>query len=418
MEKIQMDAILAVQTMPQTSRYQTTDLTKTDFSRLLKKQNSPVSQTKDAKASEKLASNQGSETAGPVKDTGTKDPADTKAEESEEGKDGETIPAELLLQLQGAAGLLTVPVQTEVVEPGQTETVEPGVATEAVSELMPAETVNTDGMASAESADTVPEAVVPAEAGLDEAGLAQPVTETQVLTTESPAAPQKQPVQETKAEPVRADSSKEAPKESRAPEASQDLSESQTKETAVAPVKAQTESQPESKTKEEAQPEQAFSGMEHLQLRNHPVGEMKAADAGTATVRTTETTLVEDVGRTLAERFPQKDGMLTIELEPASLGKLTVQVLYEGGRAMVSILATNPKTLELLSQKASELGAILEEHTGQETIVYTEQPEAEQPYDERQREGERREQEPDSEEQQSDRASQESFAQQLRLGLL
>ena len=127
---------------------------------------------------------------------------------------------------------------------------------------------------------------------------------------------------------------------------------------------------------------------------------------------------MEDIGRTLAERFPQKDGTLTIELEPASLGKLTIQVLYEAGRATVSILATNPKALELLSQKASELATILEERTGQETIVYTEQPESEQPYDEREREGQQREREQDPEERQNSRAGQESFAQQLRLGLV
>lgn len=415
MEKIQMDAILAAQTMSQTSRYQTTDLTKTDFSKLLKGQNTAASQTRDAKTPEKPSPKKDSEA---VKDTGAKEPTDTDTEESEETKDSETIPAELLLQLQEAAGLLTAqPTQTECIESELTEMTGQEVTVESIPEPVTQEPGQAEGVMPTVPEEGIPESVVPEE-NLPKEPVA-PALETAGLTVEDvQATPQKQPVQEAQTESVKADSPKEGPKETKVPEDSQASSEPQAKEETTVPVKAQTESQSGSQTKEETQPQQAFSGMEHLQLRNSSVGEVKGADAATATVRTTETTLVEDVGRTLAERFPQKDGMLTIELEPASLGKLTVQVLYEGGRAMVSILATNPKTLELLSQKASELGAILEEHTGQETIVYTEQPEAEQPYDERQREGERREQEPDSEEQQSDRASQESFAQQLRLGLL
>ena len=52
MEKIQMDALLAVQTMSQGSRYTTADLAKTDFSRLLKEQNQ-TSGTKETKKPEK-----------------------------------------------------------------------------------------------------------------------------------------------------------------------------------------------------------------------------------------------------------------------------------------------------------------------------------------------------------------------------
>ena len=71
------------------------------------------------------------------------------------------------------------------------------------------------------------------------------------------------------------------------------------------------------------------------------------------------------------------DGRWSLELEPASLGKLTIKLAYEAGRAAVSILASNPRTLELLSQKASEIATILKEHTGEETVIYTEQPQKE-----------------------------------------
>ena len=140
-------------------------------------------------------------------------------------------------------------------------------------------------------------------------------------------------------------------------------------------------------------------------------------EAPSVPVRTSEPTLVNDVGRTLAQRFPESNGTLTIELEPVSLGKLTIQVLYESGKATVSILATNPKTLELLSSRATELASILEERTGQETVIYTGQPEGEQPYHEQQREGQQREQRQESQEHKG-QADQDSFLQQLRLGFV
>lgn len=146
-------------------------------------------------------------------------------------------------------------------------------------------------------------------------------------------------------------------------------------------------------------------------------GIREQVEAPSVPVRTSEPTLVNDVGRTLAQRFPESNGSLTIELEPVSLGKLTIQVLYESGKATVSILATNPKTLELLSSRATELASILEERTGQETVIYTGQPEGEQPYHEQQREGQQREQRQESQEHKG-QADQDSFLQQLRLGFV
>ncbi len=88
-------------------------------------------------------------------------------------------------------------------------------------------------------------------------------------------------------------------------------------------------------------------------------------------LKTAENTLPKDLGDVLGPGLLQKKGELTVELEPASLGKLTIKVVYEAGRASVSIAAANPKTLEMLNEKAGELAGILEEKTGQTTIVYT-----------------------------------------------
>lgn len=133
-------------------------------------------------------------------------------------------------------------------------------------------------------------------------------------------------------------------------------------------------------------------------------------------LRTTPQNLPEDLGTTLAARFPEQDGVLTIELEPATLGKLTIQVVYEEGRTAVSIFASNPKTLEMLSQNAGEIAQILEDKTGQEVAIYT--PETEQEWQEQSNQQERRnsrEQEPQEHKKQQEP---DSFAQQLRLGLV
>ncbi len=138
-------------------------------------------------------------------------------------------------------------------------------------------------------------------------------------------------------------------------------------------------------------------------------------------LKTTEQTLPEDLGHTLAAKLPETGRTLTVELEPASLGKLTIRLVYDGDRAAVSILANNPRTLELLNQKASEIAAILEEKTGQETVIYTQPAEPNQDQSENdghqgqggQERQEGRQQSPEKEKHQAD-----SFAQQLRLGLI
>ncbi|MBE7726746.1 MAG: flagellar hook-length control protein FliK [Enterocloster citroniae] len=135
----------------------------------------------------------------------------------------------------------------------------------------------------------------------------------------------------------------------------------------------------------------------------------------TVTVRTTPETFPVDVGKTIAAKLPGNNGMLTIELEPAALGKMTIKVVYEAGRAAVSIMSANPKTLELLSQSAGEIANILEEKTGQQTVVYT--PEAYQQSDDyrghQERDNQRQE-----DEREKRRSQPDSFAQQLRLGLV
>lgn len=135
----------------------------------------------------------------------------------------------------------------------------------------------------------------------------------------------------------------------------------------------------------------------------------------TVTVPTTPETFPQDVGNKLAASLPRTDGTLTIELEPASLGKMTIRVVYEAGKAAVSIVSENPRTLELLSQNASEIARILEEKTGQVTEVYT--PDARQFLEDGQagQQGQHHRQE-EPEKKKHDQT--ESFTQMLRLGLV
>lgn len=135
----------------------------------------------------------------------------------------------------------------------------------------------------------------------------------------------------------------------------------------------------------------------------------------TVTVRTSPETFPSDVGKAIAAKIPGANGTLTIELEPAALGKMTIKVIYEAGRAAVSIMSDNPKTLELLSQSAGDIAQILEQKTGQQTVVYT--PENQQDMDGRQggQESGRHRQDREEEKRQS---QPDSFAQQLRLGLV
>ncbi len=131
---------------------------------------------------------------------------------------------------------------------------------------------------------------------------------------------------------------------------------------------------------------------------------------------------VEDLPQELGKAvMPGKAGdsqTLTVELEPVSLGKLTIRLEYEEGRTLVSVMASNPKTLELLNEKATEIAAILKDRTGEETVIYTEEPQrepGEEANEQENRGGQPREHKEQKEEQ---RSQTESFVQQLRLGLV
>ena len=201
----------------------------------------------------------------------------------------------------------------------------------------------------------------------------------------------------------------------------------------------QVQAKPEMKTEksqESSAQEEKGSGMNqepgNQGILYHSIsqqGEVQQVPTGQETERiflhTTESELPQDLGKELAVKLPgiKQTGpsTLTVELEPASLGKLTIKLIYEAGRAEISILSSNPRTLEILNQRAGEIASILKEKTGQETVIYTQPSQQQENPEEEQQQGGRRNQQEQEERHQSQKESQhqtESFAQQLRLGLI
>ena len=140
-----------------------------------------------------------------------------------------------------------------------------------------------------------------------------------------------------------------------------------------------------------------------------------AADTGPADrLATAQDTLTEDLGNYLDTKISEKKGKLELSLEPERLGELTIRLEYEKGKTEVTIFSTSAKTLEILSKEAGHLAQILEEKTGTPTVIYTpEQTENRQNMD--QDPGHSRNDRQDQKEQRQ--KQDDSFAQQLRLGL-
>ena len=84
---------------------------------------------------------------------------------------------------------------------------------------------------------------------------------------------------------------------------------------------------------------------------------------------TKEESIPEDVAKFLGEQIDFSKGEIKIELEPRTLGQITVKVNFAAGKANLVILAENPKTLSLLQNGALDMARILEQKTGEVTKV-------------------------------------------------
>ncbi len=339
----------------------------------------------------------------PVEKPETKEP-EKQPQDSEEAMDGLKEAQAALEQLAAQLTVVTPEVPSEpVVTP-----VEMPVA-EVVEAVLP---------------EAVPEGLT--ETILPEAVAAQPEVMTKVTEDAKPEAP-KMPVEPKKdseasqrpTKPVQ--ESTQAPKETEPVRTVESKASTETVQEDVRELpKWQTQTHTEDITSttstngQEAAPQVAMQ---------HPVTQTERTFEGekakSADFKSTIEELPQQLGKALSSGKLTGNRTLTVELEPASLGKLTIKLSYEAGRTAVSILASNPKSLEILNQKASEIAAILKEHTGEETVIYTQEPQQqeEDSYDGHQG-SQNQEQKGHSRHDEDKEQQADSFAQQLRLGLV
>ena len=342
----------------------------------------------------------------PVEKPETKEP-EKQPQDDEESMDGLKEAQAALEQLAAQLTVVTPEVPSEpVVTPVEVP------VTETVEAVLP---------------EAVPEGFT--ETILPEAVAAQPEVMTKVTEDVKPEAP-KMPVEPKKdseasqrpTKPVQ--ESTQAPKEAEPVRTVESKASTETVQEDVRELpKWQTQTYTEDVTStastasadgQEAAPQVAMQ---------HPVTQTERTFEGekvkSADFKSTIEELPQQLGKALSSGKLTGNRTLTVELEPASLGKLTIKLSYEAGRTAVSILASNPKSLEILNQKASEIAAILKEHTGEETVIYTQEPQQqeENSYDGHQG-SQNQEQKGHSRHDEDKEQQADSFAQQLRLGLV
>ncbi|MDD6449787.1 MAG: flagellar hook-length control protein FliK [Lachnospiraceae bacterium] len=82
--------------------------------------------------------------------------------------------------------------------------------------------------------------------------------------------------------------------------------------------------------------------------------------------------LPEDLSTLITKTWKANEnrpGTMELTLNPENLGKITIHLTYESGRANLTILTTKPETFHLLSEHAEKMGEILTRSTGKETAV-------------------------------------------------
>ncbi len=365
--------------------------TKDDFIKLLQQQKETAKQPEDTKDTKKNNS---------TKDVKPEEaqPGEPKEEPVEEAED----PKEDLLELTQ----LELNIQQSLLQQNIVQSVEPEpVDLTAVSGVLAAEEV----VPEAALEPVVQEQTAEASA-LTEAVKPEPVKseeKPEPVKTEAPLQAEQQAEKPVEApgetHPESGLQTSEQPKDTKAPAAERQGSLQSEEE----PVKA-SEQNPEGQT--------------GVQAAETPV--QKEESFGTrfqaeeTTVKATMEELPQELGKAVTVGRPGESHTLTVELEPASLGKMTIRLQYEAGRTLVSVMASNPKTLELLQEKATEIAAILKERTGEETVIYTEEPKRE-PGEEAQQQGNRGGQPQERRQhKEEDRSETESFMLKLRLGLV
>ena len=130
--------------------------------------------------------------------------------------------------------------------------------------------------------------------------------------------------------------------------------------------------------------------------------------------------MTEDVADAIIKKIPQGKNEFEIQLNPKDLGKITIKLLFENGQTLVSLSANNAKAASVLSECAKSIGALIQQHTNNETVV-TVQEDRGLSQDQQKQEGNRQnaenKQHENAQKQRRQQAADENFVQQMRLGL-
>lgn len=105
-----------------------------------------------------------------------------------------------------------------------------------------------------------------------------------------------------------------------------------------------------------------------------------------------------------------------IQLNPHNLGKITIELVEKDGLTSVLMTAENHKTMSLLAQHAGSIETLMQDKLAQPVHVYVEQQP--QQYDDANRQQRQQQQNNQQNSQSQSKDEQQSFVDQLRLGLI
>lgn len=131
----------------------------------------------------------------------------------------------------------------------------------------------------------------------------------------------------------------------------------------------------------------------------------------------------ENVAEKLAEkisiRATGKENEFEVQLEPENLGKIMIKVGMQDGKVAVSVLCSNGKAADILSQNVKELGALIQNNTGNQATVEIKEKQQNDLYFDQQGSHSQNQngQQEKNTQHQKDQEDVTDFIQQMRLGL-
>ena len=102
----------------------------------------------------------------------------------------------------------------------------------------------------------------------------------------------------------------------------------------------------------------------HFDVVEIKVGDVQTEDKWQA--------LSEKIAKEIIIKVNNNKKEFEVQLAPKELGNIHIKILFENGKAVVSMLCSNEKTLSLLAEKAKTIGGIIETNTGYQSVVHVE----------------------------------------------